>query len=180
MRFSDFLIMFTLLTGTAAAQSPEEITEIAQGLYGDDVTLHAVDPALGSAERTALTRANDGAHPWEQVKIRRVRRGGATVGAVFVDNVKGKSRPITYLVAFDMKGEILGLEVLRYRESHGGEIRSPMFRGQFKGKSHKDALRVGKDIRNISGATISSRAVSRGSRALSTLMLFLMQERILK
>ena len=176
MRFSDFLIIFTLLTGTAVAQSPEEISEVARGLFGGTVTLHAFDPALSDAERTALSEANGGAHPWGKVKAWRAIRGGETVGAVFVDDVKGKSRPITYLVAFDMKEEIIGLEVLRYRESHGGEIRSPMFRGQFKGKSHRDHLRVGKDIRNISGATISCRAVSRGSRALATLMHFLVQE----
>ncbi len=176
MRFSDFLIMLALLTGTAAAQSPAEITEIAKGFYSDDISLCVFDPALSDADLAALTRVNDGAHPWRQVSTWRVLHAGETVGAVFVDNVKGKARPITYLVAFDMNGEILGLEILRYRESHGGEIRSPMFRGQFEGKSYASTLRVGKDIRNISGATISSRAVTRGARALATFMHLLRQE----
>jgi Na+-translocating ferredoxin:NAD+ oxidoreductase RnfG subunit len=96
---------------------------------------------------------------------------------MMVDNVKGKARPITYYVAFDPSGLIRALEVLVYRESHGGEVRSPLFRKQFNGKQHSDAIAVGKDIRNVSGATISSRALTRGARALSTLMHFLLQEK---
>jgi Na+-translocating ferredoxin:NAD+ oxidoreductase RnfG subunit len=71
---------------------------------------------------------------------------------------------------------IKGLEVMKYRESHGGEVQSAMFRDQFAGKSHRDAISIGKDIRNISGATISSRALTRGARALTSLMHFLKRE----
>lgn len=177
MRFSKLLLILTLLAGTASAQSLEEVTETAQGLYAADVTLSPFDPALSAADNKALARVNGSMHAWKKVRAWRVIHKGETIGTVFVDNVKGKARPITYLMAFDMQGAIVGLEILRYRESHGGEIQSPMFREQFKGKSHRNALTLGKDIRNISGATISSRAVTRGAHALATLMTYLLEEK---
>ncbi|MBN1446657.1 MAG: FMN-binding protein [Bacteroidetes bacterium] len=179
MRFSDWMLVLCFLPGIAVAQSPEEVTETTRHLFGASVRLEELDLRFGSEARAILTRRNDGAHPWEKVSGWRVLRNGVTAGAVFVDNVKGKARPITYLVAFHIDGGILGMEVLRYRESHGGEIRSPMFREQFTGKSAADAIRIGADIRNISGATISCRSVTRGARALATLMQYLMEERIL-
>ena len=177
MRFSDWIRVLLLLPGIAVAQSPEEVTETAQAVFGSPVRLEALVTRFSAPVRAELTRRNDGAHPWEKVAAWRAVHDGTTVGAVFVDNVKGKSRPITYLVAFDMEGGIVGMEVLRYRESHGGEIRAPMFRKQFTGKTHADPLRVGTDIRNISGATISCRAVARGARALATLIQYLREER---
>jgi len=88
-------------------------------------------------------------------------------GYAFIDNQMGQHKPITFAVKFSPSGVVLREEVMVYRESHGGEVHSPRFSRQFQGKTAKDSLRTNKDIDSISGATISSRAITMGvKRAL--------------
>jgi thiamine biosynthesis lipoprotein len=54
------------------------------------------------------------------------------------------------------------VEIVSYRESHGGEIRREPFRAQFVGKRLSDPLVLSRDVRNIAGATISCRALTDG------------------
>ena len=58
------------------------------------------------------------------------------------------------------------VEILAYRESHGGEVRLPAWRRQFVGKTAASPLRVGDDIANISGATLSCTHVTDGVRRI--------------
>lgn len=87
---------------------------------------------------------------------------GKTDGYAIILNEKGKFRPITFLVGIDPKGKVKMVEILQYREPIGGEIRHPRFRRQFKGKGASDPIGLRKDIKNISGATISCRAICAG------------------
>jgi Na+-transporting NADH:ubiquinone oxidoreductase subunit NqrC len=88
-------------------------------------------------------------------------------GAWFlVDEVIGKHEFITYAVAIDREGAVLGVEVLDYRETYGGEVRDPAWRAQFRGKTSASPLELGEEIRNISGATLSSRNLTNGVRRL--------------
>jgi thiamine biosynthesis lipoprotein ApbE len=48
-----------------------------------------------------------------------------------------------------------------YREAYGGEIRTRRFLDQYRGKGEDDPLMPSRDIRNITGATLSARAVGR-------------------
>jgi Na+-translocating ferredoxin:NAD+ oxidoreductase RnfG subunit len=89
-----------------------------------------------------------------------------------VDNVRGKSQMITYVLAVSGALVVQDLEILAYREAYGGEIRNASWRRQFQGKTPVDPLRAGRDIKNITGATISVRAVTEGvKRILATLPL---------
>jgi Na+-translocating ferredoxin:NAD+ oxidoreductase RnfG subunit len=96
--------------------------------------------------------------------VLRVSRGGTLLGFAQVRNVKGKDQPITYLVAIDPANALKDIDVLVYREPYGGEVAYEPWRKQFRGKTTAEPLVVGKDIRNISGATISSHSVTLGVR----------------
>ena len=96
--------------------------------------------------------------------VYRVSRAGALLGFAQVRNVKGKEQPITYLVATDSADALRDIDILVYREPYGGEVAYDPWRKQFRGKTAAAPLEVGKDIRNISGATISSNAVTRAVR----------------
>jgi Na+-translocating ferredoxin:NAD+ oxidoreductase RnfG subunit len=96
--------------------------------------------------------------------VYRVTLGGALLGFAEVRNVKGKDQPITYLVAIDSASALKDVDILVYREPRGGEVAYDSWRKQFRGKTADAPLQVGKDIRNISGATISSNSVTRGVR----------------
>ena len=94
------------------------------------------------------------------------RTKGRIVGYGFIDDVKGKTQYITYLTALEPGGEVADIDVLVYRESYGGEIAYESFRKQFRRKTANDRLQPGRDIRNISGATISVRAITDGVKKI--------------
>lgn len=94
---------------------------------------------------------------------------GKQVGWVVQDEVFGKHEFITYAVALDMAGTVLGVEILDYRETHGREIRNANWRAQFNGKKHGAPLRLDNDIQNISGATLSCKHISEGVRRILAL-----------
>ena len=99
-----------------------------------------------------------------QVKI--ARHGEQALGYVVSDEVVGKFELISYAVGIGLNGAVKQVEVLSYRESHGGEIRLPAWRRQFVGKTAASPLRVGEDIANISGATLSCSHVNEGVKRI--------------
>ncbi|HEX5091228.1 MAG TPA: FMN-binding protein [Burkholderiales bacterium] len=90
-------------------------------------------------------------------------------GWFFVDEVVGKHEFITYALALDASGAVRGIEILDYRETYGGEIRRAEWRMQFLGKRRGDAFKLGGNIRNITGATLSCRNVMNGVKRLLSL-----------
>jgi Na+-transporting NADH:ubiquinone oxidoreductase subunit C len=117
----------------------------------DDATALA---APGAAPHTAPLRTIE------------ARQGDAVLGRLIVDSVLGKFEQIDYAVALDASGKVLAVEILTYREGHGGEVRMPSWRNQFVGKTAADPVRVGTDIANISGATLSCTHLADGVHRL--------------
>ena len=107
--------------------------------------------------------------PHGNLHIWSATRGGVLLGHVFVDEVIGRQNLITYAVGIDADGALCNLEILAYRESHGGEIRNAAWRAQFTHRSELEQLRFRTDIKNISGATLSSEHVTQGVRWLLAL-----------
>jgi Na+-translocating ferredoxin:NAD+ oxidoreductase RnfG subunit len=95
--------------------------------------------------------------------------GDRFIGYFILDYVIGKHLAIDYSVALEVDGRVRRLDVLEYRESYGGEIRSANWLAQFVGKRSGSTLEVNKDIRNISGATLSSRHITEGVRRVLAL-----------
>jgi Na+-transporting NADH:ubiquinone oxidoreductase subunit NqrC len=58
------------------------------------------------------------------------------------------------------------VEILDYKESYGDQVRNPAWRAQFTGKRHGAPLKLTSDIKNISGATLSSKHITDGVRRL--------------
>jgi Na+-translocating ferredoxin:NAD+ oxidoreductase RnfG subunit len=102
-------------------------------------------------------------------RVWRALRDGAVSGYVVTDAVIGKMEMIDYAVALDPQGGILDVEILAYRESHGGEVRRKPWRDQFHGKSADQPLRIGDDIQNISGATLSTTHLTDGIRRIAVM-----------
>jgi Na+-translocating ferredoxin:NAD+ oxidoreductase RnfG subunit len=102
-------------------------------------------------------------------RIWRAEAGNRVIGFFIFDRVIGKHLYIDYSIALDPSGRIRQVDILQYRESYGGEIRSPSWLAQFIGKSNASPLQVGNDIRNISGATLSSHHVTEGIKRITTI-----------
>jgi len=107
--------------------------------------------------------------PHGVIRIWSATRAGVPLGHVFLDEVIGRQSLITYAVGIDTAGSLRNLEILSYRESHGSEIRNSAWRGQFDRRDSLDQLRFRTDIKNISGATLSSEHVTQGVRWLLAL-----------
>jgi Na+-translocating ferredoxin:NAD+ oxidoreductase RnfG subunit len=99
-------------------------------------------------------------------RVWKAEAGGKAVGFFVFDRVVGKHLFIDYAVALTPAGAVQKVEILEYRESYGGEIRSPSWLAQFVGKTSASALKINGDIRNIAGATLSSTHVTEGVKRI--------------
>jgi len=99
-------------------------------------------------------------------RIWKAEAGGRVAGFFIFDRVVGKHLYIDYGVALTPNGAVHSVEILEYRESYGGEIRSPSWLAQFVGKTGGSPLKINGDIRNIAGATLSSTHVTEGVKRM--------------
>ena len=90
----------------------------------------------------------------------------STIAYAFLDNVKGKSMPITFMVILDMRGNIIYSTIIKYREGYGGEVGNKRWLAQFNHYNPDSLYKVGKDIDAISGATISVNSITKGIRKI--------------
>jgi len=124
---------------------------------------------LSAAQRDRVAALAGPQPPHRSIRAFRALRAGQPLGYVFVDEVIGKEDFITYAAGIDASGRVQGLEVLAYRESHGGEVRGQAWRRQFAGRAGLGQLHVATDIKNIAGATLSCEHVTQGVRWLAAL-----------
>lgn len=164
---------FRLLPATifAVAPGPAQGTiyftiDAAQHAMFPGASFAAHDLALTPEQRKLIGRAS-GVGSFDKVqRVWEARSGSGRAGWFMVDRVLGKHDMITYAVALTPDGAVRRVEILEYRETYGGEIRNPAWRQQFVGKRFGSSLQLDKDIKNISGATLSSRHVTDGIRRL--------------
>jgi len=128
---------------------------------------HAVQYlSLAQAQKLAFPSATH----FTEVQAGRVWKAdasGRVLGFFVFDRVIGKHLYIDYAVALQPGGRIHRVDILQYRESYGDDVKSPNWLAQFVGKTSASPLKVGSDIRNISGATLSSLHVTEGVKRIA-------------
>lgn len=108
------------------------------------------------------------AHPYEGSRLRYWQDETQTV---WILNEVGKTKPIT--AGFVIRnGKIQYMKVLVFRESRGWEVRHDFFSKRFDGITLDQENKLSKRIDNISGATLSVRAV----RKMARIALYLNQQ----
>ena len=95
------------------------------------------------------------------------KNNGEIVGFAAEDKVKGKWGVIHYMIVFNINGSIRDIAVLEYSEKRGRPVAKERFRKQFRGMTINDRIRLKKDIRGVSGATISSTGMTNGVRKMT-------------
>ncbi len=133
----------------------------AQQLMFAGQALTALPLTLSSADIAAIERDSG-----VKVYPGSLRVWKAADGYFCTDSVIGKHDLIDYAVALSGDGKVRQVEILEYREAYGGEVRNAHWRSQFVGRHHGDPVTVGRDIQNISGATLSSQHLTEGIRRL--------------
>ena len=157
------LLPLALLATPSAVYATTYLTvQQAQAQLFPGEMMHPEFRQLSDAQIAAIKKASGEGPLGKELKVWRASGGGWFI----VDQVVGKDEFITYALALDAGGAVKGAEIMDYRESYGGEVRNPRWLAQFIGKHAGDALRLGKPIKNISGATLSSKHVTDGIRRL--------------
>jgi len=87
-----------------------------------------------------------------------------------LDNTIGKTMPITFLVLFNEKEEVIHSAIVKYRESNGGEISGKRWMSQFIGMKRDSLFKFESEIDGITGATISVKSFTKGINKLSLLL----------
>jgi len=145
------------------------IEQAQKSLFAQADRFSEVILALSSEQQQRVAALAGPQPPHRSLRAWKALRGSDLLGYVFVDEVVGRQDFITYAAAIDAAGKLGTLEVLAYRESHGGEIRNEAWRRQFAGRRGLEQVRFRTDIKNIAGATLSSEHVTQGVRWLVAL-----------
>ncbi|MDB6074896.1 MAG: hypothetical protein JWO89_2536 [Verrucomicrobiaceae bacterium] len=152
-----------LVSGPAVLYAETYLTvEQAQRLLLPGASLSPASVTLSSAQKSAIEKASGVRVRETQIKAWRSGNGDWFIA----DNVVGKHEFIDFALALSRDGAVKGVEILTYRESYGSEVRNPKWRSQFAGKRLDSPVKIDKDIKNISGATLSSVHITEGVRRL--------------
>jgi hypothetical protein len=163
--------------GTLAAAAPAivvaadylSVADAQRALFPEADRYVEVALSLTPAQHAQVAALAGTQPPHRSLRAFQARKADVLLGYLFVDEVIGKEDFITYAASIDAAGRLGPLEVLSYRESHGGEIRNESWRRQFEGRAGLAQLRVPTDIKNIAGATLSCEHVTQGVRWLVAL-----------
>lgn len=160
------LLPATVLVSSASADdylSPQEARKILfpQGESYQELALELSDETVSKIKELSGVRQRS-----KLPAVSKVTRGGRFLGWFIIDEVIGKHEFITFATALSKEGKVLGVEILSYRETHGGQVREESWRKNFIGKTLSDPLKLDSDIPNITGATLSCRNLADGVRRL--------------
>lgn len=168
-RVGGWLLLMGVCIVAAAPAGAERIYTTAE----EALARHFPPPATATAKVAWLSPAQavavegrGGERPPRVVPYYEARNGATLLGYAFVDEVIGRTEPITYLAAISPEATVVGVDLLTFRETHGYQIERQGWRDQFTGLRLTPDLHLGRAIDSISGATLSARALTRGIRRL--------------
>lgn len=145
--------------GQTVYLKPSEALKI---IFRDSKEIVSEPKTLTSEQKAALQKQLGAKILKDKWNFYVAKSGSKIDGYAVIDNEIGKTEPITFLTAIDPDGKVKAVEILVYREPVGSEVSQKVFLKKYEGKGVSDPVRAGQDIPIISGATLSSRAVSRG------------------
>jgi hypothetical protein len=160
---SGWFALPVVLAASTSGYAAVYLTEAAaQSAIFPSVTLTPVAVKLTREQRNDIERVSGIRVRVADLLVRR----GADGSWFIVDQVLGKHEYITYALGLTPAGSIVGVEIMEYRETYGEQIRQKTWRDQFAGKTVAAPLKLDQDIRNITGATLSSRHLTDGIKRL--------------
>lgn len=171
MKIIFFTILLVLTPQISLPQDlKDEINEILTNYYGNSVEINLVKFELPSKLKKEIEKTVQQKFYSSAVFLYKVKKNNKEKAYAILDNVYGKSMPITFIVFFNEAGVIENSEIVKYREQYGGAVKNKYWNEQFNGRNSESSFVVGKDINSISGATISVNSVTKGVQKLSILI----------
>ena len=155
----------------------EDAEELIFSTYGEDIQVdfkkwNPPQEIKIYSEKKARSR-----FIFDHVYFWKIFESNSLVGVAILDNVLGKSLPITYLTCFNMDGQLINAHIVKYREDYGYEVGNKRWLNQFIGLGINSDFIIGKNIDGISGATISVNSVTRGINRSSIIVEYLLTKK---
>jgi hypothetical protein len=120
-------------------------------------------PATQAITLTGSQQARVRAMLGKNYKSKSIRYWSANGKTAYILEEIGKTEDITTGIVVK-GGRIDAVKVLIYRETHGGEVARDSFTRQFRGASLQSDSQLTKNPKNIAGATLSVRALTKLAR----------------
>ena len=155
----------------------EDAEELIFSTYGEDIQVdfkkwNPPQEIKIYSEKKARSR-----FMFDHVYVWKISESNSLIGVAILDNVLGKSLPITYLTCFNMDGQLINVHIVKYREDYGYEVGNKRWLNQFIGLGINSDFIIGKNIDGISGATISVNSVTRGINRSSIIVEYLLTKK---
>lgn len=99
--------------------------------------------------------------PFKEDNFFEIKSDENKIGFYYFGSALGKTDEFDFIVIFDNQFIIKKIKVLAYREDYGMEIGSKRWLRQFDDLTVEDQVIYQKDIKAISGATISAKAMTK-------------------
>lgn len=90
---------------------------------------------------------------------------GAILGHAHIDVHVVRTKPEAFMIVLTPGGEVRSVRILAFHEPLD-YLPTDRWYDQFVGKTRDDALRVGRDVHGVVGATLSARAAADGVRRM--------------
>ncbi len=159
-------VLAALLALAAGAAAPAAGTVL---VTAEDAVTRAFPPPLAVAKKTAILdgaqvariEREAGTRPGSKIVAYYVATGagGAPAGFAYLDTHLVRTLQETVLVVLDAGLAVRRVEVLSFDEPQE-YLTAPRWLAQFEGRKDGPDLAVGRGIRGVAGATLSSRAVT--------------------
>ncbi|WP_413943961.1 FMN-binding protein [Bdellovibrio sp. HCB-162] len=170
------LLPVTMITSMAYATDYFTTEQAQKVLFPEADTFVANPVTLTDDQKEKIEEIAKVRQRKKEVQAWRAEKKGKLLGWFIIDEVIGKHEFITYSVAISPEGKVLGLEIMSYRETKGGQVRDSSWRKHFVGKTLSDPFKLDVDIPNISGATLSSRNITDGVKRLLSIYKIALQK----
>ena len=159
-----------------SSEIKEESINAIKSFYNDDIEIIDKTFVISKEIKNEIQNKVKQKFFRDQIYYWTIKKDGINQGYALLDNSKGKSMPITYLIIFNTNQEIIHSKIIKYREAYGGEVSGKKWLAQFKGMEKDSLYTFPQDIAGISGATISVRSVTKGFSKLSLLLPYIINE----
>lgn len=159
-----------LIVSTFGNDIKKDTEEAIKNIFSDDISIEMEVFNIPSQLKLKVEKEVKQRFFEDKLYIWKITKDSKVLGFAILDNVYGKSMPITFLVIFDNNLNIMNSSIIKYREPYGGAVKNEEWNSQFKGKNAESGFDVGDEINGISGATISVNSVSKGIRKLALLL----------
>jgi electron transport complex protein RnfG len=153
------LLLITAIATFALALT-QMVTEGPIKAQAENAAIEARQAVLADAEEFRALEISNGQYP-SILELHEGLAGGKIAGYTFKLTGKGFGGSLEIIAGINAKGTLEGIRILRHKETPGlgAEAQKPDFYEQFSGKPVSEPL-GDKDIDAITGATITSKAVT--------------------